>query len=501
MKSRSIILAFFFLFVAALSVFPAGGREQALVQGTTASDTTSTGRQQARAKYVFLFIGDGMALAQAHSAEVYSHAISAGDVGTIPLSFTQFPCQGITTTYDASSIITDSASAGTAMATGNKTLSGVINMDTTKTVRFKTIAEYAHQAGFRVGIITSVSLDHATPASFYAKTPSRGNFYDIGVQMANSGFDFFGGGGLVQPTGKNKDQPDILGMAISNGYTVVNSVDSIKSLKPGSGKVIAINPTLDSSQAMPYDIDRAPNDLSLADYTAKAIELLDNPAGFFIMVEGGKIDWACHANDAAASIGDTIALDRAVLVAIEFYRAHPDDTIIIVTGDHETGGMSIGFAGTQYSTFFNKIAGQKGSFDFFNSQVLMPYKNTHTTQNARLEDLLPRIESFFGIAYASLADNDRELIQRAFIRSMKGEVERAPQESVALLYGGYEPLTMALTHVANQNAGVAWTSYSHTGVPVATYAMGAGSDAFNGYYDNTDIFRKLAAVMGITVAD
>jgi len=92
-------------------------------------------------------------------------------------------------------------------------------------------------------------------------------------------------------------------------------------------------------------------------------------------------------------------------------------------------------------------------------------------------------------------------MQRAFIRSMKGEVERAPQESVALLYGGYEPLTMALTHVANQNAGVAWTSYSHTGVPVATYAMGAGSDAFNGYYDNTDIFRKLAAVMGITVAD
>lgn len=500
MKTRSV-LVFFFLFIAVLSVFPGGSHEQTAPSEQATAEASAVEQPAARAKYVFLFIGDGMALVQAHSAEVYSHAVSAEDVGINPLSFTQFPCQGITTTYDASSIITDSASAGTAMATGNKTLSGVINMDTTKTVRFKTIAEYAHQAGFRVGIITSVSLDHATPASFYAKVPSRGNMYDIGVQMANSGFDFFGGGGFVQPTGKNKDQPDILGMARANGYTVVNSVDSIRSLKPGTGKVIAINPTLDSAQAMPYEIDRAPDDLSLSDYTAKAIELLDNPAGFFIMVEGGKIDWACHANDAAASIGDTIAMDRAVRVAIEFYNAHPDDTIIIVTGDHETGGMSIGFAGTQYSTFFKKIAGQRGSFDLFNSQVLLPYKNTHTAQNARLEDLLPRIESFFGIAYASLTDNDRELIQRAFIRSMKGGVERAPQESVALLYGGYEPLTMALTHVANQNAGVAWTSYAHTGVPVNTYSIGVGSDAFNGYYDNTDIFRKLAAVMGIPVAD
>lgn len=451
-----------------------------------------------KAKYVFLFIGDGMALSQAGAAEVYANAMARKTPGFQRLGFTQFPAQGITTTYDSSSIITDSASAVTAIATGHKTLSGVINMDEGKTTKYKTIAEYAKEKGMRVGIVTTVSLDHATPAGFYAKVPSRGDMYDIALQLSQSGFDYCGGGGFCQPRGKKGDKPDFFEIAQNAGYRIVHDTTEFRALKPAAGqKIIAINKTLQDSMSMPYDLDRAPDDLALEDYVSKGIELLDNPKGFFFMVEGGKIDWACHANDAAASIGDTLALDKAITKAIEFQKKHPKDTLIVVTGDHETGGMSIGFSGTQYSTFFDKVALQKGSFQAFNDTVLGPYKKEHTMANAKLEDLLPTIQAWFGFDYAKLDDPSRELIQRAFLRSMKGEVERAVQESVYSLYGGYEPFTVTLTHIANQVAGIGWTTYSHTGVPVPTYALGQGQDAFNGYYDNTDIFKKLALILGV----
>jgi len=250
---------------------------------------------------------------------------------------------------------------------------------------------------------------------------------------------------------------------------------------------------------MPYDIDRRADDLALADYVTKGIELLANPKGFFMMVEGGKIDWACHANDAAASIGDTLAFDRAIAKAVEFQKKNPRDTLIVVTGDHETGGMSIGFAGTKYTTAYEKIALQKGSYVAFDSDVLNPYKDGRTAASADFSLMIPVMKQWFGIEYASLEKQEQELLQRAFTRSMKGEVERAAQESTYLLYGGYEPFTVTLTHLANQAAGVGWTSYSHTGVPVPTYALGVGQQSFDGYYDNTDVFRKLAAVMGLRV--
>ncbi len=248
---------------------------------------------------------------------------------------------------------------------------------------------------------------------------------------------------------------------------------------------------------MPYEIDRADDDLALADYVSKGIELLDNPKGFFMMVESGKIDWACHANDAAASIGDTLAFDTAIAKAVAFQKKHPKDTLIIVTGDHETGGMSIGFAGTKYGTSFEKISMQKGSYVAFDQDVLSAYKDGRTAADANLDDILPEIQRFFGLDYAKLAEQDQEMIQRSFMRSMKGEVERAAQESVYLLYGGYEPLTITLSHLANQAAGIGWTTYSHTGVPVPTFASGRSEALFNGYYDNTDLFTKLAAVMGV----
>ncbi len=451
-----------------------------------------------KAKYVFLFIGDGMAMSQIQSAEIYANAMSAKDIKIQKLGFTQFPVNGLTTTYDAGTFITDSASAGTAISTGHKTLSGVVNMDVGKTVKYQPITEQAKAAGMKIGIVTSVSIDHATPAAFYAKAPSRSNYYDIAVQLTMSGFDYFGGGGFLQPKGAKGDQKPVLELAKAAGYTYAGTTAEIKALKKGAGKVIAVNEDLQDASALYYSMDSQPSSLSLADFTRKGIELLsDNPKGFFMMVEGGKIDWACHANDAAASITDTLALDAAVKEALAFAAKYPKDTLIIVTGDHETGGMSIGWAGTQYATFFDKIRPQTMSFQRFTDEVVKPYRAITSPEDADLTDLLPAIESAFGLTLDQLTPLQQIDLQFAFSRSMGIKTSRSADDDQYLLYGGYEPFTIAITHILNQNAGIGWTTYSHTGVPVATFAKGPGQELFGGYYDNTDIYKKLCAILDL----
>jgi len=496
MKKRSVITVVTAV-VVVLCVIAVVYQPQPAKGGVDSNTGLVTGKGQA--KYVFLFIGDGMAMPQITSAEVFATARSSKDINISRLGFSKFPVTGLTTTYDAGTFITDSASAGTAIASGNKTLSGVINMDVGKTQKFKTIAEYAHEAGMKVGIVSTVTLNHATPASFYAKSPSRSDYYSIGVQLAQSNFDYYGGGSILQRTGRNGDQQDAVEIAQANGFTYVDTKEGFNALKPGAGKVIAISPRLQDDGAMPYNLDLKSDDFSLADFTKKGIELLENPKGFFMMVEGGKVDWACHANDAGATIHDVLALDEAIRAALDFAKKYPKETLIVVTGDHETGGLTIGFAGTQYDTFFDKVALQTKSYVAFDEEVLKPYKARTSASGARLADLLPSIKESFGIDFASLTDFQKEQIEFAFQRSMGNEQIRSFAEDIYLLYGGYEPLTVKLTQMMNQTAGIGWTSYAHTGVPVPTFANGIHQEIFGGYYDNTDLFYKLASTMNLKV--
>ncbi|MEA4908670.1 MAG: alkaline phosphatase [Anaerolineaceae bacterium] len=502
-------------------------------QAADAAEAAAPAQSQ-HARYIFLFIGDGMGVAQRNSAELYlanTENVETGLWYETKLLMNTFPAQGMTTTYDAGSIITDSASAGTAIATGHKTLSGVISMSPDKTEKYTTIAEIAKQQGWKVGVVTSVSLDHATPAVFYAHNASRKNMYAIAGDMVRSGFDYFAGGGLVQPQGSDGKSADIYVIAQNSGYTIVDNAADFNALQPGDGKVLAMNGILDNEAAMYYEMDRAENDLSLADYTRKGIELLDNPEGFFMMVEGGKIDWACHANDATASIKDTLAFDAAIAEAYAFYQAHPDETAIIVTGDHETGGMSIGFAGTQYASFFTKLTQQPESYLEFN-KALEAFK-AEKGASARLEDAFPMIEEYFGMVALSesdlkaaqdavaqgaaegaseadkaaaaeadallsmtLTNAEIDVLRAAFAESMKDSSQRSSDSVAYNLYGGYEPLTIKLTTILDQKAGIGWTTYAHTGTPVQTSAVGVGNETFNGFYDNTEIFTKMMDIAG-----
>ncbi|MDR1638581.1 MAG: alkaline phosphatase [Clostridiales bacterium] len=460
---------------------------------------------QGKAKYVFLFIGDGMGYPQINTAEILAKQISApGTIGVERMEFTKFENSGSVTTFDAESFCPDSASTGTAMASGNKTLGGVINMDVTKTEKFTIISELAKDAGYKVGVISSVSLDHATPACFYAKQASRGDYYDIGLQLVNSSFDFFGGGGFLQPKGKDGDKEDLIAIAKTNGFAVPETNDEIMALSGDSGKVLAISPVLADAQSLPYELDRIRNgvdSLSLAQYVQKGIDVLDNEDGFFLMTEGGKIDWACHANDAASAMYDTLSLNEAVQVAVDFAQKHPAETLVLVTGDHETGGLTIGFAATGYSTFFEKTLSQNMSFIEFDAT----YVKSMRDNSATFEDAMAEISKVFGLvppesgdesnAGMTLTDGEYKKLQDAYALSMIPSTDRNYDESQSILYGTYEPLSVTCTHILNNKAGIGWTSYAHTGVPIPVFAYGEKAGIFGGSYDNTDIFKKLTKVM------
>ena len=479
----------------------------ALAMLTCAATAMAEDATPATPKYVFMFIGDGMGNPQVTATQYYLGALENPD-SELPvpaaLSFTGFENVGLMTTYDASSFCPDSASTATSMASGQKTLSGVINYNIDLTESFKIITEYAKEAGKKVGVISSVSLDHATPAAYYAKSESRGEYYDIALQgVSGTTLDFLGGGSYLTPDGDGT-QANLFDVAEENGFTVANTLEDIRALNSESGRVLAITPDIADSSSMQYEIDRVrmeaegADSLSLAEMVQAGISVLDNDEeGFFLMTEGGKIDWSCHANDAMTSIMDTIALSDAVQVAIDFAAEHPDETLIIVTADHETGGMTIGFATTAYDTHFNYLTSQKISFADFDA-VIADLRE----KNAAFEDALEAVKTYYGLTTEadqplSLTEADVQALKAAFELSMLPSEERVIGEQEELLYGGYEPLSMAVSHIINNKAGLSFTSYAHTGLQIPVYAMGVGAENFAGLYDNTDIFTKTMTAMGL----
>ncbi|MEN3185243.1 MAG: alkaline phosphatase [Atribacterota bacterium] len=473
-------------------------------------------------KYLFFFVGDGMSIPAIQATEFYLHDLKSDTPGREPISFTKFPVVGLTSTFDAGRYITDSASAMTALMSGRKTVDGVINMDPGKTEKFTTLAEEAKAAGMKIGNLSTVSLDHATPAGLYAHNPSRNNYYEIALELSESGFDYFAGGGFRQPTGKEKDKENIFDILAKKGYTVIRNRSDFEKLTPPKDKVIVINPVLDSEAAMPYAIDRSAEQFALAELVRKGIELLDNPKGFFMMVEGGKIDWACHANDIRSVIGDILDFEQAVAEAVKFYEKHPEETLIVVTADHGNGGLSLGYALTGYNLYLELIENQKVSYEVFEGKVKEYAQNTPKDQQS-LKSFWPTIQENFGFLWLTpeeksqleekVKNGDKEAaktlamvlteyemarLEKAFAASMSEEPPKGDEAKV--LYGGYDPLTVTLTHIMGQKAGISWTTYSHTAEPTAVFALGKHSELFDGWYDNTELYTKMKQALGLGAA-
>lgn len=441
-----------------------------------------------QAKYVFFFIGDGMGVNQVNTTEMFRAEMEDGRIGTQKLLFGSFPAAGIATSYSASNSVTDSSAGGTALATGSKTYNGAIGVGVDKEP-LESVAYKAKKSGKKVGVVTTVSVDHATPAAFYAHQPDRNMYYEIALELPKSGFDFFAGAGFLKPatTYDKQEAPSIYPIMEEAGYTIARGLKEYEEKVASAKKMILLQAEGASADCLPYAIDRKDGDLTLADITKNAIDFLtkDNNKGFFLMLEGGKIDWACHSNDPATVVKEVIDMDNAIRVAYEFYQKHPKETLIVVSADHETGGLGMG-TGT-YTLNLKALDYQKQSVDLLSRAMtdLRKAKGNKVTWEEMKALLTERMGFWKDL---ELTWEQERLLRDEFEDSfVKNKV--VFEES---LYSKTEPLAAAAKKVMSQIAHLGWTSGSHTAEYVPVYAIGAGSQLFMGKMDNTDIPKRIA---------
>ena len=335
--------------------------------------------QEKKAKYVFYFIGDGMGFTHVAAAGAYL-AQERGVVGMDPLSFTQFPALGAATTFSASNQITCSSAAGTALATGTKTNNHFLGVDPDEKP-LKSIAYKIHEAGFAVGVSSTVPINHATPGAFFGHSNDRDDYYSIGCEAPATGFEYFAGGGIYDYAGKEKDKKSVYEMLEEAGYTLAYGYADFEAKKDGAEKVVLVQAE-NSDDAVPYAFGRPEGAMTHSEIVKAGIEILERcPQGFFFMSEGGQIDWAAHSNDLASTIFETIDFSEAVAIAVEFYNKHPEETLIVVTADHETGGIALGRKGYNYDlTVIDKLSAPDAA------HTVADYMSSRDVKNAVSEE-------------------------------------------------------------------------------------------------------------------
>lgn len=448
------------------------------------------------AKYVFYFIGDGMGVNQVQGTEYYLGELE-GKTGISPLQFTQFPYSTVATTFSATNRVTDSAAAGTALATGHKTQNGAIGVLKDLQTPVNSVAVWAKNSGKRVGVATSVSVDHATPAAFYAHVAGRGSYYNIGKDLYKAGFDFYAGSDFLQPTNKdNANDENLYDMAGKNGYVIARGYKDYLKKSKKADKMILFQSEVASKQdrsAIPYAIDRTKSDLTLQDITRSAVNFLtkDVSKGFFLMVEGGKIDWACHSNDAATVFQEVIDFDNAIKVAYEFYAQHPDETLIVITADHETGGIVLGTG--PYELNLQVLKNQKVSESGF-TKIVNQLREKSNNQ-VSWEDIKQALKENFGFwDSVKLSDKQEARLKAVYESSLKNQQMKLEKSE----YAQDEPIAAEAKRIIDEIALVGWTSGGHSAGYVPVFAIGAGAELFQGRIDNTEIPLRIAKAAGYT---
>lgn len=502
-------------------------------------------------KYVFLFIGDGMSLPQRMMAEEFSQSTMGKG-----LTINAMPVQGYSKTSSRSNFITDSAASGTAIACGEKTNNGRIGMDADGKKNLESVAEVAKKNGRSIGILTSITINHATPASFYAHNVSRDNYYDIGMDLIKSDFDYFGGGGLQ---GNRNGDNDIYKLAEKEGYTVAYKDEVPKVDLKKADKLFVRG----HNGQLPYAIDKPADEWGLAEYTQQCIDFLmlkNKP--FFVMVEGGNIDHHGHSNDAGASLRETMEMDRAVSVIMDFAKKHPNDTLVVVTGDHETGGLTLGFANTEYESSIYLLGNQKCSSDEFKNRVnrfadsilgaarppfggfpgrrqeeQQPQENQapQEEKTIKFDDIKPLITENFGLIFdkypgakqpegaeqtaeakpaeevkVNLRTKDKEAREKnrlslILTKSEQDRIEDAFNRQFpngkrgGFGGGGRDAVANTVVAIFDNKCSVGWTSGAHTALPVDTSSYGVNSNVFGGMYENSDIAKRLKAIVSVPV--
>ena len=432
-------------------------------------------------KYVFYFIGDGMGPSHVLGTEYYLGELEGVIGRPNKLCFTQFPKSAFVSTFSKSNGVTDSAASGTALATGSKTKNGYLGVEMDTTVVYS-VAHAAKQAGYAVGISSTVGINHATPGAFYAHQPGRSRYYEIGQDMLTADYDFYAGGDLI--VNKSEQRDEIYEKAKAQGYTIARGFDDYKANGKNAKKLMLYQKEVATD--LPYAIDREEGDLTLAQITEAGIEFLSKKSkkGFFFMVEGGKIDYASHSDDGATALNEVIDFDNAIKVAYEFYKKYPNDTLIVVTADHETGGLVLGYSGA-YALNLKALKGQKVSADRMASILRRASRARMELRWERVQELLKENFGLWG-EIEMTKEETHEL--RVYFEQAYATTDIAKRESKL------SSMAHRAKQMVNQKALLSWAGPNHSASFVPLFAIGAGSENFHGVIDNTDIPKTIKKI-------
>jgi alkaline phosphatase len=421
-----------------------------------------------QAKNIILMIGDGMGPAHVHIAWLYAtRQLGKNLVMTAVMDKGQTAYM-INDTAD--NTVTESAAAAVQMATGVKVLARAIGIGPDGKV-LKTILEMAKERGKATGLVTTSGITGATPAGFIAHVSRRSEEEKIAEQLVKSGVNILFGGwkGFFIPEaekGRRKDGRNLLDEARQNGYAVVGTAEEMKAAQ--GEKILG----LFNSGNMLFEIDRkGSTEPSLKEMTVKALKVLDrNKEGFFLMVEAGRIDHAAHGNDIAAVISDTLAFDEAIKAAYDYQKNHPD-TLLIITADHETGGLAI-LPDSQTSQEYEGI----------NLKAISKIKASHEKwgkdlgKNPSREKIKDVIKKNFDI---DLKDDEVKVIKKNTLKKLDPRHFRSSVGFVLRLYHR-----------------IGWVSDSHSATPLFLFGIGPGSERIKGWRHNTEVFTIMKEAYG-----
>lgn len=447
---------------------------------------------EGQVKYVFYFIGDGMGVNQINVTETYLAALK-GKIGYEPILMSNFPVVGLVNTYSATNGVTDSAAGGTALASGHKTKNGAIGMLEDLKTPCNSIAVWAQKAGKAVGVATNVAITHATPASFYGHQSNRNMYYEMGQDLCKSNFDFFAGSDFHRPNTK-EGEPTLREQAKAAGYTILTGgYKEYQKKGRKADKLILFqsdeqNEKLQSDH-IPYALDQDKNDLTLEQITRAGINFLMSKQkdGFFFQIEGGMIDYACHRNDIGNVINEVLDLDKAVRVAYEFYEQHPDETIIVISADHETGGLVMGCGPYELHTDLLKY--QTRSIDETKWLLNQLYKKA--PKKFTRAEVDKQLQAILGLgAGIPVSDKQRERIDRRW-KAIEQAINDGGKVSDRI-----NDLCETCKHIISEAALISWASGGHSNGYVPIYAIGPGTEVFQGRINNTEIAPAMARIAG-----
>lgn len=454
------------------------GTEQT-VSGVNTSKSGKSVKQEKNQelKYIFYFIGDGMGLNPVLAGEAFNRSVLGNDT---PLLMLQFPVTSYATSHSASSDVTDSAAGGTALATGHKTRNGMVGMDA-DSVAVQSIASKLFNQGWGVGLVTTGAPDDATPASFYAHQPNRGMYYEIGAEAAKSGYQFIAGSNWRGLRDKKGNDTGLAKMFADNDVVTVRGLDALRGVD--SRRVVLLNTDSVHSSTIGYTVDSIPGVLTLPGMTEACLKHLQkvSPDRFFMMVEEGDIDHSAHSNDGGGVVHEVLTLQNAIRVAYDFYLQHPDETLIVVSADHNTGGMALGNMFCSYMANLKTIPYQRISKDRFSDWCRKLLKDKTPVS---WDDMKKELTDKFGYWTAvPLTKEQEEYIRREFDRTFVQGDARTHET----MYNSSNNFVEAVFDTFNDIAGIGFTTERHTGDFVPVFAIGVDSSRFQGLHDNTDL--------------